>query len=85
MKTKKWLKKNGFKYNKLFIGIRNKSDICEEQNIDLFIDNDYKNIEDALAKGIDSLLMIDDFNKERKDLKSVKNWKEIYDYINGVK
>lgn len=85
MKTKKWLKKNGFKYNKLFIGIRNKSDICEEHNIDLFIDNDYKNIEDALAKGIDSLLMIDDFNKERKDLKSVKNWKEIYDYINGVK
>ncbi len=85
LKTKKWLKNNGFKYNKLFLGIKDKGQLCKEEKIDLFIDNDYKNVLEAKKMGIDSLLMIDEFNTSYRGIKKVKNWQDIYNYINEVK
>ena len=84
MSTKKWLKINGFKYNKIAFGMEDKGSYCKNNNIDLFIDNDYKNVKAALDLGIDSLLMIDDYNKNLRKYKKVKDWQEIYDYIDGV-
>jgi len=85
LSTKKWLKKNGFKYHKLIFGCKEKGAACINNDIDLFIDNDYKNVYDAISNGVDSLLMSDEYNKDEKEVKRVESWKEIYDYVNEVK
>jgi 5'(3')-deoxyribonucleotidase len=79
--TKKWMKKNGFKYNKIFFHIREKGKFAEDLGIDLFIDNDEKNVYEALEYNIDSLLMATRYNENVTDLKRVNDWKEIYKYI----
>ena len=85
LKTKKWLKNNGFKYNNIYFGIVDKGKFCKDNNIDLLIDNDYKNVDQAIKYGVDAILMVDDYNKLLRKYNKVKNWQEIYDYINGVK
>jgi len=40
--TKQWLKNNGIKYHKLYIGRIDKEKICEEENADVFLDDDIK-------------------------------------------
>ena len=85
LKTKKWLKKNDFKYNKIAFGKMKKGKYCKDNGIDLLIDNDSKNIEEALNFGLDALLMLDDYNKYLRKYKKAHNWKEIYEYISGVK
>ena len=79
--TKRWLKKNGFKYNKVFFGIKDKGTLCHELGIDLFIDNDESNVYEAMEYKIDSLLMTTRYNEDVEDVKRVNSWKEIYDYI----
>ena len=59
--------------------------MCLNNDIDLFIDNDYKNVYDALSNGIDAILMGDDYNKDEREVKRVESWKEIYDYVNEVR
>ncbi len=85
LSTKKWLKKNGFRYHKLILGCSKKGAMCENLGIDIFIDNDYKNVYDASQYGIDSILMGDEYNKDEKEFRRVESWKEIYDYVNEVK
>lgn len=79
--TKKWLKKIGFKYHKLILGAKEKGRICEDLGISLFIDNDIKNVYDAIHHGIDSLLINDGYNKDEDELKLVETWDEINSYI----
>lgn len=85
MKTKKWLKQKGFIYDKIYFKALQKADIGIKEQLDLFIDNDEKNIYEALDKGINSLLMSSKYTKNVKKVKKVNNWEEIYNYINGVK
>ncbi len=85
MNTKKWLKKNDIKYSKLYLGIKDKGLLCKDLNIDIFIDNDSNNIEEASKYGIDALLMTDRYNKRIRKCNRVNNWKEVYDYIKKVK
>lgn len=84
-KTKKWLKANGFKYNKIIFAAIDKGNVCKTNDISLFIDNDAKNIKEATEQGINSILMSDRYNKDEKKLKRFDNWTEIYQYISGVK
>ena len=80
-KTKKWLKNQGIKYDKIFFHIKHKGELCEELGIDLFIDNDEANVYEAEEHNIESLLFDSTYNKEVADLKRISSWKEIFDYI----
>lgn len=84
LRTKKWLKTHGFNYHKLILGAKHKGKVCNDLGISLFIDNDIKNIYDALDYGIDSLLMKDDYNKDENELRVVSSWDEVYNYVCGV-
>ena len=75
---------NGFKFNKLILGAERKGDICEREGISLFIDNDLRNIYDAMDYGIDCILMGDAYNKGEKEVKRFTTWKEIEKYYNEV-
>lgn len=79
--TKKWLKKNGFKYNKVFFYIKDKGKFGSELGLDYFIDNDEKNVYDALEYNIKAYLMDTKYNKDVTDLERVKSWKEFYNKI----
>lgn len=81
--TKKWLKKYGFKYNKIVFGADEKGSICNDLDIDLLIDNDMRNILDVADYKIDGLLVTDELNKDEKGFNRAKNWKEIYKYVRG--
>lgn len=83
--TKKWLKKNGFKFNKLIMGSVDKGTICGELGVDVFIDNDEKNIRKATSNGVDSILKGTLYTKEVKDLNKIFEWEDIYNYIKKVK
>ncbi len=82
--TKKWLKKNGFKYHRLIMDTSKKGEACHDLGVDLLIDNDIKNIYDAQDYQIDGLLMGDRFNENETDLHRVESWAEIYKYIKGA-
>jgi len=79
--TKKWLKKHGFKYHKIYFNVIDKGKLCSELDIDLFIDNEEGNVYQALEYNIDSLLIDTKYNKNVSDLKRVNNWDEILKYI----
>ena len=80
-KTKKWLSDKGFKYHKLFMRSEDKGKVCKDIGVDVFIDNTYTHIEDALAYGIDSLLFNTIYNNDIDYDKRVYDWEEIYNYI----
>jgi uncharacterized HAD superfamily protein len=79
--TKKWLKKNGFKYNKVFFYIKDKGKFGSDLELDYFIDNDEKNVYEALEYGIKSYLMDTKYNKDVLDLERVNSWSEFYNKI----
>lgn len=83
--TKKWLKKNGFKFNDIYMGSEKKGAVCKKLGIDVFVDNDERNIREAKKEGIESILRGTPYTSDVKDLKSIENWEDIYKYIKKVK
>lgn len=81
--TVEWLKKNDINYTKLVITeSTNKSKECIENKIDIMFDDVKKNCHELKASGINCYLMETKYNnKDLKGLKSVKNWKELYEVI----
>lgn len=78
--TKKWLKKNGFEFDKLYAGIEKKGAKCEELGIDLLIDNDLKNVKEAEEHNIKAILKGTPFNETKKYTR-IENWEDIYKHI----
>ena len=78
--SKNYLDSKGIKYNELYVGVSDKGNFCNENNIDLFIDDNIKNCEMVKLYGIDVLLYDNVFNK-KSDLKRVNNWNEILEYV----
>ncbi len=83
--TKKWLKKYGFNYDKLIMYAKDKGSVCQKENVELFIDNDIKNVLSVKECGINVVLMADVYNKGEKGVKRLTTWEEIYKYAKGVK
>lgn len=82
--TIKWLKKNGFKYDKLILGAKNKGEICDLEGVSFFVDNDIKNILDVSDYGIKAVLMGDNYNKGTDDCLRVETWQEVYNLSKEV-
>lgn len=82
-KTKKWLNNHGVKYHKLFMGHIDKREICNENNINLFIDDSLKTCEEIESIGIKTLLMESRRTKEMdtENISKVKDWLEIREKI----
>lgn len=80
--SKNWLDKNKIEYDKLIVNAREKAPVCEEEKIDLFIDDQLNNCIDVLKTGI-STIKIGDDNVSIKGIIALNNWKQIYSYINN--
>ena len=81
--TKDWLKNNNICYQKLYMGHLDKINIIKENNIDLFIDDSFKNCKEVAKIGIKTMLMDSRINKKMEDntIERVFSWKDIKEKI----
>ena len=83
--TLDWLKENDIHYHKIFMGHLDKKRIIQENNVDIFIDDNFKNCKEASNLGVRTLLMDSRLNKNFNDekIKRVFSWDEIEKEICG--
>ena len=79
--SKTWLDKHNIYYDKLIVNARDKKEVCNEQNIDIFIDDNIYNCLTVQTLGIDVICFNE--NKEKEKLNSYTAWKDINKYIGG--
>ncbi len=78
-----WLKKNKIYYDKLIVNARKKGEICKQEKIDLFIDDNISNCLDVAKYGIKTILL----NRKKVSnsaIISFDNWNDIYNYIKQI-
>ena len=81
--SKDWLDKNKIYYDKLVVNAREKSSVCKNENIDLFIDDQLNNCLSVANVGIKTI-MITDRIYNYNEITQLQNWNEIYNYINEM-
>ena len=80
--TKEYLDRNGVPYDRLIVGAsHNKDNLCITEKIDLFIDDSYNHCVNASKLGVRVLLAERYYNKERLGFPHLKDWNDIYKYI----
>ena len=82
--TRNWLSDNKVEYDELIINASDKLKIVQEKNIDIFIDDSFKNCKNIVDNTNIKVYMMtsrvnSDFNDEK--IKRVFSWPEIYDLI----
>lgn len=82
--TKKYLDDNGFKYHKLIVNSGMKGQVCQKENINLFIDDSPAQVENCLSYGVPAILYETNYN-QNSPLKKAKTWQEIYEIVKKVK
>ena len=81
--SKDWLDKNEIYYDKLIVNAREKSSVCKNEKIDLFIDDQLNNCLSVQNVGIQTIMITNKIYNYDK-IKQLKNWNEIYNYINEM-
>lgn len=78
------LKENNIVFDKYYWAIENKLEICQKENVDIMIDDDYKIVEQVSASQIKTLYFRDTNLKKLEEnnyVKEVNNWGDIYRII----
>lgn len=75
--TKRSLSKHKIPYDKLIISATDKKSICEEEHIDIFIDDNIDTCQTVAQLGISVFLTNSTMNQVESELRRVMNWKEI--------
>lgn len=85
--TKRWLEKYGIKYDELFLNIDNKAKIAKENDLDIFIDDSFKNCKELLDIGIKTYIFDTRINEslEYEKLERVYSWPHLYQEIEKIK
>ena len=81
--TKEYLDRNNIPYDKIIVNANNKGKVCKEENIDLFIDDNVKNCQSVYEEKIPVVMMETIFNRNDKNFIHMKDWNQVYDYINN--
>ena len=85
--TKSWLEKYGIKYDELFLNIDNKAKMAKENDLDIFIDDSFKNCKELLDIGIKTYIFDTRINEslEYEKLERVYSWPHLYQEIEKIK
>ncbi len=85
--TYDWLVHNNINFDYLIVNAKDKLSICNEQKLDIFIEDSFVTCQEISNNGIKSILMTTMMNQniDSGDIKRVSNWHEIYEYINKIK
>jgi len=78
--TKRWLQKYEIPYDETVFNAESKIEAAKNANIDVFIDDSYKNCEDMSKNGIKAFLMDSRGNRglETKGFERVYSWPHLY-------
>ncbi len=78
--TLEWLNKNNILFDKLIVQASDKVKVCEEENIDVYIDDIYSICEKVSNTGIKCYIFDSMFNKKyyNENIKRIKKWKNFY-------
>lgn len=81
--TKRWLKQNNIKYDRLiFTQTTDKSPECQEHHVDIMFDDSISNCKRLIMAGIPCYAVKTRYNEDYKNgLQMVYHWKEIYDKV----
>lgn len=75
--TLEWLKKEKIPYSKLIINAQNKAKICQDEQIDIFLDDDINNCLKVYNQGIKTYIMDNNDNYlNNKEIIRVKDFNE---------
>lgn len=78
------LKENNIEFDNYYWQVKNKLEICQKENVDIMIDDDWR-IADEISKNNIKTLYFRDTNLKKLEegtyLKEVNNWGDIYRYI----
>lgn len=86
--TIEWLDKNSIEYDKLIVNALDKSIHCLENDIDVFIDDNYQNCLSVLnTVGIPTFLFNSRYNCKYDNslIKRIYTWNELYQIIKNMK
>ena len=86
--AKEIFERENLTFDKIYFDIKDKSEICKEENIDIMIDDYYVTCKELAENKIMTLYFRDvDLKKleETEYLKEVNNWGEIYRHIRNYK
>lgn len=75
------LEENNLKFDKYYWNVENKLEICQKENVDVMIDDDWRIIEKISSNNIKTLYFRDTNMKkleENEFIKEVNNWGEVY-------
>lgn len=84
--TIEWFEKNNIKYDKIFFNASNtKVQICQKENIDIFIDDSYEVCKKMLENNKKVIQMVSLFNNiADNQITRVNNWNEVYEIIHKI-
>jgi len=78
--TLEWLKNNKIPFDRLIMNARDKKSICEEYNIDVFIDDSYANCKSVSELNNKVYLMTSNTNKKidvsNDNIERLENWED---------
>jgi len=83
--TQEWIKKNGIPSDKLIINAENKLVAANQENIDVFVDDSYKNCEMVSSIGVKVYLMDTRINRglNNEKIERVYSWPHLYMKLNS--
>lgn len=80
--TKKWLKKYDIEYDKLIVTKKlEKGIVCEENYIEIMIDDSVNNLKEIKDHDVKCLLMSTRYNQYDTEFEIVDSWNKIYDRL----
>ena len=73
----------GLSFDKVYMDVGSKLDVCKQENIDVMIDDLDRTIDELSDNGIDCLYFVCPDSREinKDNVTSVTNWGEIYRYF----
>lgn len=84
--TKEWLRKNNVPYDKLIVNAENKQMAAKQENLDIFIDDSFKNCQMVSDIGIKTFIMDTRTNRNLDDerIKRVYSWPHFYSVFKNM-
>ncbi len=81
--TRKTLEDNNIPYDKLIINASDKLKVCQDNNIQIFIEDSYDTCKQLEENGIKAFLMTTKMNEniDAGNIERVNDWKEIYQKV----
>ena len=83
--TNKWLNDNNIPFDKLVISALDKGKICEEENIDIFIDDQERNCTLTQNKGIKTIYFDIEHKEVNNNFITCYSWYDILSKIESIK